>query len=72
MQNDNYNAEEIVTEKRICGRIAFVQTSPISLLPAEKGRLRNAVANLVPASHCVPKILGTSCGRLTHSLHCLT
>ena len=42
------------------------------LLYAEKGRLRNAVANRVPASRWVLKILGTSCDRLTHSVHCLT
>ena len=42
------------------------------LLHAEKGRLRNAVANRVPASCWVPKILGTRCDRLTHSAHCLT
>ena len=42
------------------------------LLHAEKGRLRNAVANRVPASHWVPKILGTYCDRLTHSAHCST
>ena len=29
---------------------ACVQTSPISFVAAEKGRLRNAVANRVPAS----------------------
>ena len=40
------------------------------LLHAEKGRLRNAVANRVPASRWVPKILGTCCDRLTHSTHC--
>ena len=32
----------------------------------------NAVANCVPASRWVPKILGTCCNRLTHSAHCLT
>ena len=42
------------------------------LLHAEKGCLRNAVANCVPASRWVPKILGTCCDRLTHSAHCLT
>ena len=42
------------------------------LLHAEKGRQRNAVANRVPASRWVPKILGTCCDRLTHSAHCLT
>ena len=39
---------------------------------AEKGRLRNSVANRVPASCLVPKILGTRCDRLIHSAHCLT
>ena len=42
------------------------------LLHTEKGCLRNAVANHVPASCWVPKILGTRCDRLTHSAHCLT
>ena len=42
------------------------------LLQAEKGRLRNAVANCVPASRWVPKILGTCCDRLTHSAHCFS
>ena len=49
-----------------CRRLLF------PLLHAEKGRLRNAVANRVPASRWVPKILGTRCDRLTHSAHCLT
>ena len=49
-----------------CGRLLF------PLLHAEKGRLRNAVANRVPASRWVPKTLGTCCDRLTHSAHCLT
>ena len=49
-----------------CRRLLF------PLLHAEKGRLRNAVANCVPASRWVPKILGTCCDRLTHSAHCLT
>ena len=49
-----------------CRRLLF------PLLQAEKGRLRNAVANRVPASCWVPKILGTRCDRLTHSAHCLT
>ena len=49
-----------------CRRLLF------PLLQAEKGRLRNAVANRVPASCWVPKILGTRCDRLTHSVHCLT
>ena len=49
-----------------CRRLLF------PLLHAEKGRLRNAVANRVPASCWVPKILGTRCDRLTHSAHCLT
>ena len=49
-----------------CRRLLF------RLLHAEKGRLRNAVANRVPASCWVPKILGTRCDRLTHSAHCLT
>ena len=52
--------------------IACVQTSPISFAHAEKGRLRNAVANRVPVSCWVSKILGTRCDRLTHSVHCLT
>ena len=42
-----------------CRRLLF------PLLHEEKGRLRNAVANRVPASRWVPKILGTSCDRLT-------
>ena len=42
------------------------------LLCAEKGRLRNAVANRVPSSRWAPKIFGTCCDRLTHSAHCLT
>ena len=42
------------------------------LLHAEKGRLRNPVANRVPAFGKVPKILGTRFDRLTHSAHCLT
>ena len=56
--------------------------SPVSILPAcrhllfpllhaEKGCLRNAVTNRVPASCCVPKILGKCCDRLTHSAHSL-
>ena len=49
-----------------CRRLLF------PLLHAEKGRLRNAVANRVPASCWVLKILGTRCDRLTHSAHCLT
>jgi len=49
-----------------CRRLLF------PLLHAEKGRLRNAVANRVPASRWVPKILGTCCDRLTHRAHCLT
>ena len=49
-----------------CRRLLF------PLLHAEKERLRNAVANRVPASCWVPKILGTRCDRLTHSAHCLT
>ena len=49
-----------------CRRLLF------PLLHAEKGRLRNAVANRVPASCWVPKILGTRCDRLTHSSYCLT
>ena len=49
-----------------CRRLLF------PLLHAEKGRLRNAVANRVPASCWVPKILRTRCDRLTHSSHCLT
>ena len=49
-----------------CRRLLF------PFLHAEKGRLRNAVANRVPASRWVPKILGTCCDRLTHSAHCLT
>ena len=49
-----------------CRRLLFL------LLHAEKGRLRNAVANRVPASRSVPEILGTCCDRLTHSAHCLT
>ena len=49
-----------------CRRLLF------PLLHAEKGRLRNAVANRVPASCWVPKILGTRCDRLAHSAHCLT
>ena len=49
-----------------CRRLLF------PLLHSEKGRLRNAVANRVPASRWVPKILGTCCDRLTHSAHCLT
>ena len=49
-----------------CRRLLF------PLLHAEKGRLRNAVVNRVPASCWVPKILGTRCDRLTHSAHCLT
>ena len=44
-----------------CRRLVF------PLLHAEKERLRNAVANRVPASRWVPKILGTCCDRLTHS-----
>ena len=44
-----------------CRRLLF------PLLHAEKGRLRNAVPNRVPASCWVPKILGTRCDRLTHS-----
>ena len=52
--------------------VACVQTSPISFMHAEKGRLRNAVVNRVLASCWVPKILGTRCDRLTHSAHCLT
>ena len=54
--------------------IACVQTSPRLLFPllhAEKWRLRNTVANRVPASRWVPKILGTCCDRLTYSAHCL-
>ena len=38
-----------------CRRLLF------PLLHAEKGRLCNAVANHVPASRWVPKILGTCC-----------
>ena len=49
-----------------CKRLLF------PLLHAEKGRLRNAVANCVPASRWAPKILGTCCERLTHSAHYLT
>ena len=49
-----------------CRRLLF------PLLQAEKGRLRNAVANRVPASCWVPKILGTRCDRLTRSAYCLT
>ena len=49
-----------------CRRLLF------PLLHAEKERLRNAVANRVPASCWVPKILGTCCDRLTHSAHCST
>ena len=49
-----------------CRRLLF------PLLHSEKGRLRNAVANRVPASRWVPKILGTWCDRLTHRAHCLT
>ena len=48
-----------------CRRLLF------PLLYEEKGRLRNAVANRVPASRWVLKILGTSCDRLKHSVHCL-
>ena len=47
-----------------CRRLLF------PLLHAEKGRLRNAVANRVPVSRWVPKILGTCCDRRTHSEHC--
>ena len=47
-----------------CRRLLF------PLLHAEKGRLRNAVANRVPGSRWVPKIWGTCCDRLTHSEHC--
>ena len=32
--------------------LACMQTSPIPLLHAENGRLRNAVPNRVPVSHC--------------------
>ena len=49
-----------------CRRLLF------PLLHAEKGRLRNTVANRVPASRWVPKILRTCCDRLTHSAHCST
>ena len=47
-----------------CRRLLF------PLLHAEKGRLHNAVANCVPGSRWVPKILGTCCDRLTDSEHC--
>ena len=49
-----------------CRRLLF------PLLPAEKGRLRNAVTNHVPVFRWVSKILGTCCDRLTHSAHRLT
>ena len=70
-----------VTPARVTkSRTAQVKSNPLPacrhllfpLLHAEKGRLRNAVANRVPASHWVPKILGTCCVRLTHSAHCST
>ena len=50
----------------MCRRLLF------PLLHAEKGRLCNTIANHVPASSWVPKILGTRFARLTHSVHCLT
>ena len=40
-----------------CRRLLF------PLLHVEKGHLRNAAANRVPASRWVPKILGTRCDK---------
>ena len=57
---------EVLDVLPACRRLLF------PLLHAEKGRLRNAVANRVPASRWVPRILGTCSDRLTHSAHCLT
>ena len=54
-----YNYKYPVDLFPLCRRLLF------PLLHAEKGRLRNAVANRVAASRWVPKILGTCCDRLT-------
>ena len=51
--------------------IACVQTSPISLLHAEKGRLRNRVPNRVPAPCCFSRIRGPRSDWLLDSRHYL-
>ena len=52
-------SQDLLTKsKRFYKNLACVQTSPISLLHAEKGRLRNAVANRVPVPCCFSRIRG--------------
>ena len=51
--------------------VACVQMSPISLLHAEKGHLRNCVPNRVPAPCCFSRIRGLCSDWLLDRRHCL-